>query len=748
MARAEHWIVRRQEADGSWGGIQPPWVYSLIALHLGGYPLDHPVMRRGLEGIERFMVEDRDDSRGVGAPPGPSRRLEACQSPVWDTALSMLALSDAGVAGEHPAMVAGAEWLLAEEVTGTRRLVGRAPGLRPGGWAFEFANDNYPDVDDTAEVVLALQRVLAAVDLRGDVLGRAARNGSAPAADLPVRIEGALARAVEWVEGMQSRDGGWGAFDADNTRALARELPFLDFGEVIDEPSADVTAHAVEMLAALGLARERASRRGVRWLIDSQEADGSWFGRWGVNHVYGTGAVVPALVAAGVSPSTGARPAGRALARAPPERRRRLGRGPALIRRSALDRARPQHRLADRVGAARAARRRRALAGAVAGGRLAGRHAAPRRHLGRAAVHGHRLPVRLLHQLPPVPADVPADGARALPEARRGPGPRGRPAGSASTRGVSLVADAPSGARAIHASGGTSSTPAPEPVPAPVALPPPAAIRARARTENFPVAGPLLGRRAREQLLAIYDFARLVDELGDSAEGDRLAALEWVEGELDRAVAGTAAHPVFVAVGPPLHSHALPREPFARLIEANRVDQRVSRYRTWEELRGYCRLSADPVGELVLGVFGAADAPRIALSDSVCTGLQLTEHLQDIAEDYARGRIYMPLEELERFAVAEADLAAGAASPAVRALVAFELQRGRSLLYGGVPLIGQVPRRAGLAVAGFIAGGLAALTAIERAGHDVLAGSPRAGRGLFARTLLHTLARSRRVPRG
>ena len=305
VERAEHWIVRRQEADGSWGGIQPPWVYSLIALHLGGYPLDHPVMRRGLEGIERFMVEDRDDSRGVGAPLGPSRRLEACQSPVWDTALSMIALSDAGVAGEHPAMVRAAEWLLAEEVTGYGDWSVARPGLPPGGWAFEFANDNYPDVDDTAEVVLALQRVLAGAQAHAGVAARAALNGSAPARDLPARIEASVGRALRWVQGMQSSDGGWGAFDADNTRTLARELPFLDFGEVIDEPSADVTAHAVEMLAALGLGEARESRRGVRWLIESQEADGSWFGRWGVNHVYGTGAALPALVAAGVSPSAG-----------------------------------------------------------------------------------------------------------------------------------------------------------------------------------------------------------------------------------------------------------------------------------------------------------------------------------------------------------------------------------------------------------------------------------------------------------
>jgi squalene-hopene/tetraprenyl-beta-curcumene cyclase len=284
LARAERWIVRRQEADGSWGGIQPPWVYSLMALHLAGYPLEHPVLRRGLEGLDRFMVEDRDDSRGVGAPAGASRRLEACQSPVWDTALAMLALNDAGVAEDDEAMLAAARWLLAEEVTTRGDWSVARPRLEPGGWAFEFANVNYPDVDDTVEVVLALARFIERGPLR------------AP-------IDGAVGRALRWVEGMQSFDGGWGAFDADNTRSLVRELPFLDFGEVIDEPSADVTAHTVEMLGVLGLGETPAARRGVQWLIEHQEADGSWFGRWGINHIYGTGAVLPGLIAAGIAPS-------------------------------------------------------------------------------------------------------------------------------------------------------------------------------------------------------------------------------------------------------------------------------------------------------------------------------------------------------------------------------------------------------------------------------------------------------------
>ncbi|MFI5004466.1 MAG: prenyltransferase/squalene oxidase repeat-containing protein [Solirubrobacterales bacterium] len=300
IVRAQEWIVRRQEADGSWGGIQPPWVYSLMALRLGGYSLEHPVMRRGLEGLERFMVEDR------GAP---SRRLEACQSPVWDTALAVVALGDGGLSRDHPALERAAEWLLEEEVRVRGDWAVARPGLAPGGWAIEFENDNYPDVDDTAEVVLALLRV---TPLEPERVRRANRLRRASADDRPAdggvpgrlreRSQDAIDRAVEWVEGMQSAGGGWGAFDADNTRALVRELPFLDFGEVIDEPSADVTAHTLEMLAAVGRAESEAARAGLHWLLAQQEAEGSWFGRWGVNHVYGTGAALPALIAMGIAP--------------------------------------------------------------------------------------------------------------------------------------------------------------------------------------------------------------------------------------------------------------------------------------------------------------------------------------------------------------------------------------------------------------------------------------------------------------
>jgi squalene synthase HpnC len=281
-------------------------------------------------------------------------------------------------------------------------------------------------------------------------------------------------------------------------------------------------------------------------------------------------------------------------------------------------------------------------------------------------------------------------------------------------------------------------------VEAPVGAPSAGEVMARAEGENFPVASRVLPRRVRSHLLAIYGFARLVDELGDSAAGDRLLALDWLEQELDRAYEGRAEHPLLERLQPTLGDCALPREPFARLIEANRLDQRVSGYETWEELRGYCRLSADPVGELVLGVLGMATPARIALSDSICTALQLTEHCQDVAEDYAAGRVYLPAEDLARFGCTTGALAAEHAEKPLREVLAFEVARARDLLADGAPLIGELHGRARLALAGFVAGGRSALDAIERAGFDVLAGPPRATRGQRLLALVRTLVERRR----
>jgi phytoene synthase len=286
------------------------------------------------------------------------------------------------------------------------------------------------------------------------------------------------------------------------------------------------------------------------------------------------------------------------------------------------------------------------------------------------------------------------------------------------------------------------------PAQAPTVPPGAEAILARAGGENFPVASRVLPAHVRADLLAIYGFARLADELGDSAPGDRLAALDWLQDELDRAFAGSAAHPLLVRLQHALRRRSLPREPFLRLIEANRTDQRVSRYETWEQLRAYCALSADPVGELVLHVLDAATPPLIALSDRICTALQLIEHCQDVAEDYAAGRIYLPAEDLRRFGCAPEMLApvdpahAGPLPAPLRDVLEFEARRAGALLGEGRPLVRALSGRARVAVAAFLAGGRAALDAIERNGYEVRDGPPPASRPRFAAALGRELAAS------
>jgi len=264
LGEAERWVRAHQEADGSWGGIQPPWVWSILMLAALGHGFEDETLRRAVEGWEGFTIDE-----------GDRLRPEACQSPVWDTGLAVLALRDSGLGPEHPALVRAADWLLQEEVTVAGDWAVRKPELGPGGWAFEFQNDLYPDVDDTAVVALALRRCHRGHD--------------------------AVDRGLAWTAGMQSRSGGWGAFDVDNEAYWLYKLPFCDFGKVTDEPSADVSAHALEALAPEAGFDDQV-RRGLDWLLREQEADGSWFGRWGVNHVYGTGAALPALEAVGIEP--------------------------------------------------------------------------------------------------------------------------------------------------------------------------------------------------------------------------------------------------------------------------------------------------------------------------------------------------------------------------------------------------------------------------------------------------------------
>jgi squalene synthase HpnC len=283
-----------------------------------------------------------------------------------------------------------------------------------------------------------------------------------------------------------------------------------------------------------------------------------------------------------------------------------------------------------------------------------------------------------------------------------------------------------------------------------------AAAGAKAGAENFPVALRLLPARYRGYLAAVYGFARSADDMGDEAPpGERLALLDELEADIARlyrtppgaAPAGPADGgprlAVVRALAPAVAACAIPAQPFLDLIQANRQDQTVSRYQSFGDLLAYCRLSANPVGRLVLHVFGAATPQREALSDKVCTALQLAEHWQDVAEDLRAGRIYLPAEDMERFGCSERDLAAPAAGPAVRALIAFEERRARALLDEGAPIVGTLRGAARAAVAGYVAGGRAALAAIAASGHDVLRATPRPGRWRVAAEIVRAYAAGR-----
>ena len=264
------WVLTHQEADGSWAGIQPPWVYSLIALHIMGHGPEHEAVRKGFQGFEGFAIEDEDTCT-----------VQACLSPVWDTCIAQLALLESGVAPDDPMVQVSARWLLDKQIFAGGDWQVRAKDVRPGGWPFEFHNQNYPDIDDASIVVMALDQVRL------------------PEAEEPRRAD-SIQRGLEWLAGMQSKNGGWAAFDKDNNKKYLTKIPFSDFGETLDPPSADVTAHLLEMYGRLGYTREDpAVSRGFDYLVGEQEEDGSWFGRWGVNYVYGGGAVLPALEAIG-----------------------------------------------------------------------------------------------------------------------------------------------------------------------------------------------------------------------------------------------------------------------------------------------------------------------------------------------------------------------------------------------------------------------------------------------------------------
>ncbi|MEU3205332.1 squalene synthase HpnC [Streptomyces cyaneofuscatus] len=286
----------------------------------------------------------------------------------------------------------------------------------------------------------------------------------------------------------------------------------------------------------------------------------------------------------------------------------------------------------------------------------------------------------------------------------------------------------------------------------------------KAADENFPVAPFFLPRAWRDDLMAVYGYARLVDDIGDGdltpggadarhlglepeQSDDRLAMLDAFEKDLHRVFATTGQephHPLLRALRPTVRRRALTPEPFLGLIEANRQDQKVRRYATYGELAAYCELSANPVGRLVLALTGTTSPERVRLSDAVCTALQIVEHLQDVAEDLARDRIYLPAEDMDRFRVTEADLARPSAGASVRALIAYESERASELLRGGIPLVGSVDGRLRLLLAGFVGGGRSALTAISAAGFDVLPGPPKPTKPSMLREAAVVLRRARR----
>jgi len=263
LRACERWVLERQEPSGDWAGIFPPMMNGVLALHLAGHPLDRGPARRGLDAIEAFGLLDREGFR-----------VEACQSPVWDSILALIGLVDSGMRGDDPRLVAARRWIEGKQLTndwGDWKVYN--PRGTPGGWSFEYANSWYPDVDDTAAVVIGF--------LKQDPRSR----GS-----------GAVRRAVSWMLSMQNRDGGWGAFDVDNDSLYLNEIPFSDMDSLCDPSTPDVTGRVLEALGLLGdPSHGAACRRGLEYLRRSQEAEGSWFGRWGVNYVYGTSNVLNGL---------------------------------------------------------------------------------------------------------------------------------------------------------------------------------------------------------------------------------------------------------------------------------------------------------------------------------------------------------------------------------------------------------------------------------------------------------------------
>jgi squalene-hopene/tetraprenyl-beta-curcumene cyclase len=268
LEQAEEWILARQDINGGWGGIQPPMLNCVMALHALGYRDDHPAIAKGVQAIDDFVMAE-----------GDRLFFQPCVSPTWDTALAAKALLDSGMAADHPALTRAADWLIANQIFKPGDWSIYNPGLEPGGWAFEFANDWYPDVDDSAVILMVLKRIAASDQKRKDK---------------------AIASGINWALGMQSRNGGWGAFDTNNDSAFLNQIPFADMEAMIDPPTEDLTGRLLEMMGSYGFdLHSSRARRAHQFLLHAQRPDGSWWGRWGANFIYGTWSVLSGLRAIG-----------------------------------------------------------------------------------------------------------------------------------------------------------------------------------------------------------------------------------------------------------------------------------------------------------------------------------------------------------------------------------------------------------------------------------------------------------------